>query len=395
MTRRVLDVVNFNADASCLAAADWLSALSGGEGSRFVRWLDLYVRHRKRIALGLIGGTAADLARHNPEAVARIRSHPENFEIVLRPFAHDVALLRSPAAFRLNVELGRRVLTDLFGAVSPFYLPPEFMLTNEQVCALASSGVRGVFINSRRFPDHVAREVPSTPYLVEGILGARLECLPLRGLLTQAYLDALHDWSAAPWNAALASLSEADPIGSWRDGESWLLIPDGLAREEAWLAGEDGVERITLERAAAGAATRPPAVGYPVHSFASWVRELRMLGFLGRVERLEQRLSELPPEVRIAWLQAANSDVLSAVEKESPCVRLATAPPGAAGRDWIEHLIARSVRGLEGEEYLVLAEGLEKDPSLRDWLGRSESPHVVKLRGRIDHVLSTVGVPDP
>ena len=40
----LVDVVNFNADASCLDSARWLQALTGGAESEFCRWLNLYVR---------------------------------------------------------------------------------------------------------------------------------------------------------------------------------------------------------------------------------------------------------------------------------------------------------------------------------------------------------------
>src|SRR5712671_1453499 len=143
----VVDVVNFNADASCLDSRRWLDALAGGDQSEFCRWLNLYVRLSKKAVLGLTGATLADLAAHNPEALSTIRDHPEVFESVVRPFSHDVALIRSPPAFALNLALGAQAVRRHFQRVSGFYLPPEFMLSNEQVTLVAEAGLEGVFVN--------------------------------------------------------------------------------------------------------------------------------------------------------------------------------------------------------------------------------------------------------
>jgi hypothetical protein len=383
------DVVNFNADASCLEAGRWLAALVGGAQSEVCSWLRAYVELERPVTLGLTGGTVCDLARHNPEAIALVNAHPDVFEMVLRPFSHDVALLRTRAGFLLNFELGARVLRQEFGRVTPFWLPPEFMLTNEQVALLADRGVDGVFINSRRFSGPVAAAVPRTPYRIRGIFDKTLACLPLAGELTAAYLEALHAWSAAPWTRALACF-EGERTGVWRDGESWLLLPGGLARERAWLAGEPKsvrrvhVSALAFPTAAEGGVARD-APAYPLHSFARWVREFRMLGYLRRLDAIEARVTNLPLNEAIIWLQAINSDVLSAVEKEAPCVRIATLPAGTAGCEQIDHVIPRSPRGLEGEEYLVLVEQGADDDAMKRYLRTSNRPHVVKLRGRVDY----------
>ena len=118
-------------------------------------------------------------SRLNPETIELINAHPEIFEIVERPFAHDLALLRSLGDFRINVELGRRVIARAFKNVSRYFLPSEFMLTNEQVHELASQGVAALFINASRFSDEVQSKIPVCPYTLEGILGATLACIPL------------------------------------------------------------------------------------------------------------------------------------------------------------------------------------------------------------------------
>ena len=208
----LVDVVNFNADGSCLAAERWLGALGGGEGSAMCRWLGRYVAAGKPVTLGFVGGTVADLVRYNPEAIALVNAHPGLFEVVLRPFSHDVGLLRTAAGFRLNFERGREIVQREFRSVVPWYLPPEFMLNNEQVTALAEWGVAGTFVNADRFKDEVQRRLPAQPYVVSGVLGGRLPCVPFAGRLADAYLDVASPLErrrrgTRPWGSSIPTSS--------------------------------------------------------------------------------------------------------------------------------------------------------------------------------------------
>ncbi len=72
----LVDIVNFNADASCLSAQRWLEALRGGAESELCAWLGGYVETKSRVTLGFIGGTLADIAILNHEAVDLINAHP-------------------------------------------------------------------------------------------------------------------------------------------------------------------------------------------------------------------------------------------------------------------------------------------------------------------------------
>jgi hypothetical protein len=394
--KRLLDIVNLNADASCLPAALWLAALEGGTSSRVHCWLSRYVELERKVVLGIVGATVADLRVLNPEVIELINAHPETFEIVLRPFAHDVALLRTPAGFARNLVLGKLVLERTFERVTQFYLPPEFMMSNAQVAQAVRSGVTGVFINASRFSPAVQRNIPQTPYTLRGVLGARLRCLPLLGSLTQAYLGSLHDWNGASWNRAIAAVSE-DLVGSWRDGESWFFIPSGEERERAWLEQEDrSVQRVFVRDVLPGCAfpepdaSKPHGWCYPIHSFAEWFKESRMLGYLHRLQVVEQRLAELGPLQTALWLQAINSDVLSSVEKDSPVIRIVDAPePNAHKRAWT---IWRSARGFEGEEFLSLLESVDPDFDAAGFVGTSTAPHMQKLRARLA-CIEALGVP--
>jgi hypothetical protein len=382
--KALVDIINFNADASCLSAGSWLKAMQGGEESQFARWLKLYVRSRKRAVLGLPGATIADLAIHNPEAIKLINVHPDIFELIVRPFAHDIALLRLGDGFRLNLEYGRRIIEREFTVVKKYFLPPEFMLTNEQLALLSTEGYAGVFIKPDRFSEEIARRVPRAPYRARGLFGSELLCIPFSDNLTEAYLKSLHMYDENLWSSAV----EQDPAEVsyvWRDGESSFLLPQGLEREEYWLTHErKSIKRLTIEEAKPTAVDASkniaePVLWYPVHSFTAWMREFRMLGFLNRISKVESGIGSLTPESLYRWLLAINSDILSAVEKNSPVVPIRTAGPGS---EIVQFEIRRSERGMEGEEYLALLEVENRDGAIAG----ADVPHLVKWRGRMEYL---------
>jgi hypothetical protein len=388
---RLVDVVNFNADASCLAAGEWLAILEGGERSRLCQWLGIFVELQRPVVLGFIGGAIADMATFNSEAIALINANPDVFDLVLRPFSHDVGLLRSARGFILNLNLGRAVARREFPDVNEFFLPPEFMLSNSQVKDLADSGSAGIFLNPTRFKDEIRQRLPKIPFILEGVLGSQLPCIPFAGALTPAYLDALHNFDTGPWTGAVRSAG-AMRVFMWRDGESCFLVPDGIERERHWVAGEPSdIRRETLRSALndlhfASSDELPADTSrfYPVHSFSAWFKEFRMLGFLDRLARIEARVDSLSKDLLVVWLQAINSDILSAVEKDSPVISLL--PLLGSERTKTLHTIWRSERGFEGEDYLALLEAALESPSAMDHLWNSTKPHFRKLRARIEYV---------
>lgn len=388
---RLVDVVNFNADASCLAAGEWLAILKGGERSRLCQWLGIFAELERPIVLGFMGGAIADMATFNPEAIALINANPKVFDLILRPFSHDVGLLRSARGFIVNLNLGRAIACREFSHVNEFFLPPEFMLTNSQVKNLADNGSAGTFLNPTRFKEEISQRLPKIPFLLEGVLGSQLPCIPFEGTLTPAYLDALHNVDPEPWAEAVRSVG-ATRVFMWRDGESCFLVPDGIERERQCVAEEPSdIQRETLRGALAGlhfaSSNELPADtsrSYPVHSFSAWFKEFRMLGFLDRLARIEARLDTLPKDLLVVWLQAINSDILSAVEKDSPVVSLSSFPGSRHAKTL--HTIWRSERGFEGEDYLALLEAALESPDALDYIWMSTKPHFRKLRARIEYV---------
>jgi hypothetical protein len=386
--KTLVDVVNFNSDASCLPCRNWLEALQGGDSSRLMQWLKLYVDFGKKLVLGFTGATVADMARHNPEAIDYINEHPNLFELVLRPFAHDIALLRQGIGFRLNLEWGRRAIEREFNNVLHYFLPPEFMLTNEQVTYLSEQAVAGVFINASRFSSEIRTRIPTVPYTLRGLFDVPLNCIPLEGRLTEGYLHALQSFDCSSWNAGIQT-AEQEAIFSWRDGESAFLLPDGVVREAFWLKNEQGgfhrthIADLSLQFRPSTLLEEHQYRTYPVHSFSAWMKEFRMLGFVHRMQRIEERLSQLTAEQIHYWLMIINSDILSAIEKRSPLILLKATPESIVGVDFT---IRRSERGFEGEEYLAILESALDGRPLTKYVAASTMPHVVKWRGRIEYL---------
>ncbi len=388
---RLIDVLNFNADASCLAAGEWLAILEGGQRSRLCRWLEIYVEFSRPVVLGFMGGAIADMAMFNPEAISLVNANPGIFEVLPRPFSHDIGLLRSARGFNLNVSLGRAAARREFRCLNEFFLPPEFMLTSAQVKYLADAGAAGVFLNPTRFKEEIRQRLPRVPYILEGVLGSQLPCIPFEGMLTQSYLDAMHSFDAASWVDAVRS-TNMHRVFMWRDGESCFLVPDGLARERHWLAGEGpDIQRETLNSALRSITFVPSKDlstetfhSYPVHSFAAWLKEFRMLGYLDRLARIEARLDSLPTDLLVVWLQTINSDILSAIEKDSPIVSLL--PAAKAEQLRTSHTIWRSERGFEGEDYLALVEETLASPNALQQVWTSSKAHIRKLRARVEYV---------
>lgn len=355
----LVDIVNWNADASCLSAERWLSALEGGAGSEFCQWLYLYIHFERPVCLGLTGATLADLATFNPEALGLMQGRPDIFSFVRRPFAHDIGFLRTSEGLSFNLHVGAKTLQRTLGVCPPAFLPPEFMCNARKISALSRVGVTHIFVNPARFDQEITAFIPVLPYRVRGLFNEDLVCIPLAGQCTDAYLKALQRLDVRPWNESLRAVG-LDTIYTWRDGESCFLLPDSIARERHWLEGEMPLRRTSLDVAA----VEPldiEALSYPVHPFTAWTREMKMYWYLAEVRELENRLHELDDIQRSCWLLAINSDILSSVEKRSPVVPMNRLSDGKEEF----FTIRRQDKSVDGEECIALVRGEPAMPSKR------------------------------
>lgn len=377
MTKIVVDIVNFNADASCLSSSIWLDALQGGTNSKICQWLELFVRNNKKVSLGFTGSTLADIKKFNPDAINIINEKKDIFEIILRPWSHDISLYRTDSLFIYNVELGIRTIKSEFGSVSNYYLAPEFMITSRQIELISKMGIEAIFINPDRYQNDIKRRIIPTPHIVYGTSESTIKCIAIHGRTTQKYLSSCQLNDPKIWDKFIQDFPD-DLIFSWRDGESFLLIPDGLSREEYLLQGEsDNINRKKLQSLEinyedSSLYDRSYYKSYPIHSFTAWIKEMKMMWYVDRIRKIENNFSKLSDLQITLLLQLINSDILASVEKISPKIKLKI-------KGVIEDfIIYRSERGFEGEDYLQLID----DPNFRN----DSAPHIKKLIARHEYL---------
>ena len=377
MTKTVVDIVNFNADASCLSSSIWLDALQGGTNSKICQWLELFVRNNKKVSLGFTGSTLADIKKFNPDAINIINEKKDIFEIILRPWSHDISLYRTDSLFIYNVELGIRTIKSEFESVSNYYLAPEFMITSRQVELISKMGIEAIFINPDRYQNDIKRRIIPTPHIVYGTSESTIKCIAIHGRTTQKYLSSCQLNDPKIWDKFIQDFPD-DLIFSWRDGESFLLIPDGLSREEYLLQGEsENINRKKLQSLEinyedSSLYDRSYYKSYPIHSFTAWIKEMKMMWYVDRIRKIENNFSKLSDLQITLLLQLINSDILASVEKISPKIKLKI-------KGVIEDfIIYRSERGFEGEDYLQLID----DPNFRN----DSAPHIKKLIARHEYL---------
>jgi len=379
MTKTVVDIVNFNADASCLSSSIWLDALQGGTNSKICQWLELFVRNNKKVSLGFTGSTLADIKKFNPDAINIINEKKDIFEIILRPWSHDISLYRTDSLFIFNVELGIRTIKSEFESVSNYYLAPEFMITSRQVELISKMAIEAIFINPDRYQNDIKRRIIPTPHIVYGTSESTIKCIAIHGRTTQKYLSSCQLNDPKIWDKFIQDFPD-DLIFSWRDGESFLLIPDGLSREESLLQGEsENINRKKLQSLEinyedSSLYDRSYYKSYPIHSFTAWIKEMKMMWYVDRIRKIENNFSKLSDLQITLLLQLINSDILASVEKISPKIKLKI-------KGVIEDfIIYRSERGFEGEDYLQLID----DPNFRN----DSAPHIKKLVARHEYLMS-------
>ena len=379
MTKTVVDIVNFNADASCLPSSIWLEALKGGTNSIICQWLSLFIKNEKKVTLGFTGSTLADIKTFNPDAINIINEKTDIFEIILRPWSHDISLYRTDSLFIYNVELGINTIKSEFKSVSNYYLAPEFMITSRQIELISKMDIEAIFINPDRYQNDIKRRIIPTPHIVYGTSESTIKCITIHGRTTQKYLSSCQLNDPNIWDKFIQDFPD-DLIFSWRDGESFLLIPDGLSREESLLQGEsENINRKKLQFLEINYEDRSLYdisyyKSYPIHSFTAWIKEMKMMWYVDRISKIENNYTELSDFQKTLLLQSINSDILASVEKISPKIKLKI-------KGVIEDfIIYRSERGFEGEDYLRLID----DPNFRN----DSAPHIKKLVARHEYLMT-------
>ena len=379
MTKTVVDIVNFNADASCLPSSIWLEALKGGTNSVICQWLSLFIKNKRKVTLGFTGSTIADIKIFNPDAIKIINENKDIFEIILRPWSHDISLYRTDSLFIYNVELGIRTIKSEFESVSNYYLAPEFMITSRQIELISKMGIDAIFINPDRYQNDIKRRIIPTPHIVYGTSESTIKCITIHGSTTQKYLSSCQLNDPKIWDQFIQNFPD-DLIFSWRDGESFLLIPDGLSREEYLLQGEsENINRSKLHSLEinyedSSLYDLSYYKSYPIHSFTAWIKEMKMMWYIDRIGKIENNYFELTDFQKTLLLQMINSDILASVEKISPKIKLKV-------KDLIEDfIIYRSERGFEGEDYLQLIE----NPNYNN----HNAPHIKKLVARHEYLMA-------
>ena len=379
MTKTVVDIVNFNADASCLPSSIWLEALKGGTNSIICQWLSLFIKNEKKVTLGFTGSTLADIKTFNPDAINIINEKTDIFEIILRPWSHDISLYRTDSLFIYNVELGINTIKSEFKSVSNYYLAPEFMITSRQIELISKMDIEAIFINPDRYQNDIKRRIIPTPHIVYGTSESTIKCIAIHGRTTQKYLSSCQLNDPKIWDKFIQDFPD-DLIFSWRDGESFLLIPDGLSREESLLQGESKninrkkLQSLEINYEDSSLYDRSYYKSYPIHSFTAWIKEMKMMWYVDRIRKIENNFSKLSDLQITLLLQLINSDILASVEKISPKIKLKI-------KGVIEDfIIYRSERGFEGEDYLRLID----DPNFRN----DSAPHIKKLVARHEYLMA-------
>jgi len=378
MTKKIVDIINFNADASCLSSKIWIDSLEGKKNSKLCKWLLLFVNNKKKISLGIIGSTLADIKKFNPDAINIINKNKDIFEIILRPWSHDISLYRTDSLFIYNLELGITSIKNEFESVSNYYLAPEFMYTSRQIELINSMGIEAIFIIPDRYQIDVKKRIFESPHILYGTAGSSIKCITILGDCTQKYLSSCQLNDAKVWDGFIRDLPN-NLIFSWRDGESFLLIPNGISREDSWLKGESDVytrcqlQSLEIKYKDSSHLDRKFFKSYPINSFNAWIKEMKMLWFLDRINSIEKKFLELNAFQKTLFFQIINSDILASVEKISPNIKLKT-------KDAIEeYTIYRSERGFEGEEFLRLID----EPNYSNLIN---TPHIKKLLARHEYI---------
>jgi len=339
--KQVLDVVNLNPDASCLESDVWINILNGSD-KKFLSWLKLFVKNNTPVLFGICGSALADIKSYAPDALNFMKNHPKIFHFTVRPYSHSSSYLLTHEIVKLNLNLGIKAMSYLKLPVQDVYLPPEFMVTTFDLSLLNTNNIHSIFLNPARF------NIPTDQELIR--LKMTSQQKSLEGVLTHPqntldYLKVLQlldiDYKK---NESLPNLSVR-----WRDGESWMLLPDGLERESFFMKWQSNQEKIISWKDFQIKINEQPTIDikwYPRHRLTKWTGSGRMIDVCNSLQDLMKKpdLVKNLSDLNKLFL-ALGSDILSSVEKDNVNVSL---------RDYKtlsikNYLIERGSRHIEGE----------------------------------------------
>lgn len=380
---KLVDVLNLNAEASCLSSKRWLAALEGGRKSELYQMLECYIDNNCKISLGIVGSTLIEVKTFNNECIDLINQNPHIFEVILRPYIHSLSILWSDNTFKYNFDLGTSIIKSTFDNVIDWYLPPEFALRNSQVYNLYKSGVKGTFINPKRLKENLKKSMPTGMFQLHSIQNVKIDCISFTEHFDSYYLEELQLFES--------SISfNSDIVFGWRDAESSFFLPSSVEREKHFIKqSSQKFNRIFLSEFIASSNPKPPQKfkAYPQNSLLPWLGDFRLYWYMAEIKGLEKVFSKLAPLKQLLFLNLLNSDILSSIEKNDVRVPLKKDQESNKTDDFI---IKRKERNLDAEELLYLIQ--HKDVAeIEEYIQKSTRSFFKKIKARMSilHLLNS------
>jgi len=255
----MIDIVNFNGDASCLKRARYLHAIREGE---IAQWLGYYEASSRHVSVGMCGVSLIDLFIHKDSASLDLLRSSSYIHTIYRPFVHALSTVMDPSLSCINILLGILVTRTILARTSNYFLPPEFLFRMSDVLTLRKCGVEYTFDIS---PDTLNHANELLPYSIIRCLvhpsGASIKSINMHQCSTKAYLRCIQ---------IMSEYCGTDNL--WRDGESFLFLPDGLKREEMFINQTRHVKSIvSYVQEMSSAELQLELDYYPLRPLSPWI----------------------------------------------------------------------------------------------------------------------------
>lgn len=373
----MLDLINFNADASCLPRHTWRHCLSSGQ---FHNHIQSYSLTSQPFLIGFTGLTLVDISLHSPATLDLLNNSP-NIRHVVRPLVHSLPKGMSLNLRHLNIVLGYAILLRLINRdlIEPAYLPPEFFFRVDEIPSLHSVGCKYLFHCIHR------SNMEKRPYSGLQICtlnspdGSSLQSIQLDSSFSHAYLSSLQLHHA---------LDDQHGI-LWRDGESPLLIPNGIDRER-WFLSNSG-PRTTFQQYLSIPLHAPPvSLGYyPLSPLAPWTGDQSNFWFYEIASSLRDSYNlnkPLSPLQVLLVLFSYSSDLVASAAKIDVQIRLKHDPQSDST---FAYTIHRDQRAAEAELIDYLSTILTVNDSDLPLISHECFPAYTHLKDRLLCIAST------